>query len=676
MLSVFEFSPNADGRFLKLFKKIHGKQIFFLKKIKRLPWKIKTMQNFILKTFEKHPYRILFILFLISFSIRFLWADFYKALYIYPDELRYYQIAENFANARGLLVYNLPIDFQKILYSICLIPAFFFENRETQQHLLAAINALLVTSSIFPIYFIAKQLLKENKTILFVCAFSLFLPDLNFSMTFMSENLFLPLSLLLFAAFLKIILNQEKQKTPFLILLGILNYLIYLNKEIGILFPLSFLAYGIVQYFWDKNLNIFKKHLKSFAIIFGIFMLCFFSLKNTLFLGLGNSYSGQTGFAAAFELLGNKTIGFFFFSAFYFVLHVVMASAFFTAIFPILYFKNLSPNNQKALIFLIILIFSSAFTIAYTVFIREITDVISQETPRAMIRYTVFIPTVFLVVFLSLFENKILSNKKHFIVYTFFVAIILIFYQVVEGLAIDSPILLPLIKGVFFTKENFYIFKFVFLVATCFVFFIFYKNSKKGIAFVFSLVFISYVLCNFLLYQQFIKDYFVNEEEKAETAIIEKLIKENPNKTFLIGLRDWADKNTHLSDTFFNYPNVISTYANHIVEMIPEDQELLFEHIGFQKNWGKNDPNYKLDLPENYYPIKNNIDYFIFPKIMEYGVEELPNGEIKTGKFSVLALKGAVPFTDFNGRIFSIFNNQKPNVFPIFAWIPNEKNPR
>lgn len=280
------------------------------------------------------------------------------------------------------------------------------------------------------------------------------------------------------------------------------------------------------------------------------------------------------------------------------------------------------------------------------------------------------------MVFLLLFENKILSNKKHFIVYTFFVAIILIFYQVVEGLAIDSPILLPLIKGVFFTKENFYIFKFVFLVATCFVFFIFYKNSKKGIAFVFSLVFISYVLCNFLLYQQFIKDYFVNEEEKAETAIIEKLIKENPNKTFLIGLRDWADKNTHLSDTFFNYPNVISTYANHIVEMIPEDQELLFEHIGFQKNWGKNDPNYKLDLPENYYPIKNNIDYFIFPKIMEYGVEELPNGEIKTGKFSVLALKGAVPFTDFNGRIFSIFNNQKPNVFPIFAWIPNEKNPR
>lgn len=226
------------------------------------------MQNFIFSSFQKHPYRVLFFLFLISFCIRFLWADFYKAIYVYPDELRYYQIAENLANNRGLKVYNLPINFQKILYSVFLIPAFLFENREIQQHILAFINAFLITSCIFPIYWIAKQLLNNQKSILFICVFSLFLPDLTYSMTFMSENLFLPLSLLVFACFLKIILNKIPSSRYFLILVGILNYLLYFNKEIGILFPLSFLAYIVFQYFFDRNLYHLKQNLKYFSIVF------------------------------------------------------------------------------------------------------------------------------------------------------------------------------------------------------------------------------------------------------------------------------------------------------------------------------------------------------------------------------------------------------------------------
>ena len=206
------------------------------------------------------------------------------------------------------------------------------------------------------------------------------------------------------------------------------------------------------------------------------------------------------------------------------------------------------------------------------------------------------------------------------------------------------------------------------------MFFIFYKQQQKAISFVFILVFVFYATGNFLLHQKFRNDYFVNEREKTEAATIEKLIQENPDKTFLIGVRAWWDrKPTRLSDTFFNYPNVMRTYIDHIVETITEEQNILFADIALQKNWGANDPNYKADSPNNYYPRKQNIDYFIFPKVLEWGIEELPNGDIKTDKFSVLAIKGVKVIHTSTSNIFNIFENQNPKALPVFVWIPANK---
>lgn len=73
------------------------------------------------------------ILFAVSFFTRFYFAYFNKIILIYPDELRYLHLAQNFAELKGLVIYNLPTNFQKILYPLFLSPAFCFENIATQQ---------------------------------------------------------------------------------------------------------------------------------------------------------------------------------------------------------------------------------------------------------------------------------------------------------------------------------------------------------------------------------------------------------------------------------------------------------------------------------------------------------------------------------------------------------------
>lgn len=163
--------------------------------------------SFSLKMLQKRDFLIVFILFLIGFILRFYFADFLKHFVIYPDELRYYHLAENIANCRGLLIYNTETNFQKILYPLFLSPAFLFENREIQQHAFAFINAFLVCASIFPAFLIARSLLQKKSSILIVCAIALILPDLNYSLTFMSENLYIPLSLWVFYAYLQFILT-------------------------------------------------------------------------------------------------------------------------------------------------------------------------------------------------------------------------------------------------------------------------------------------------------------------------------------------------------------------------------------------------------------------------------------------------------------------------------------
>ena len=121
------------------------------------------------------------ILFIISTIIYFLLSNHVKVLYVYYDELRYYSFARNFANGKGLFLYNIPYTDQKILYDVLLIPAFWISDKFKQLSAIALINSILVTSGIFPIYILGKRVIKNNFHLLLCLRVYCFFSDLNFS---------------------------------------------------------------------------------------------------------------------------------------------------------------------------------------------------------------------------------------------------------------------------------------------------------------------------------------------------------------------------------------------------------------------------------------------------------------------------------------------------------------
>jgi hypothetical protein len=121
------------------------------------------------------------ILFIISTIIYFLLSNHVKVLYVYYDELRYYSFARNFANGKGLFLYNIPYTDQKILYDVLLIPAFWISDKFKQLSAIALINSILVTSGIFPIYILGKRVIKNNFNLLLCLILYCFFSDLNFS---------------------------------------------------------------------------------------------------------------------------------------------------------------------------------------------------------------------------------------------------------------------------------------------------------------------------------------------------------------------------------------------------------------------------------------------------------------------------------------------------------------
>lgn len=123
--------------------------------------------------FPAHPNwsLILIILFLVSTVIRGLTGDFPKALRIYPDELLYVSLGRSLLHSQELQIHSLDSNFQKILYSLCTIPAFLFQSTITQIRTVGYINSLIVSTSVFPVYKLSRSLLGSNRKTGFILAF-------------------------------------------------------------------------------------------------------------------------------------------------------------------------------------------------------------------------------------------------------------------------------------------------------------------------------------------------------------------------------------------------------------------------------------------------------------------------------------------------------------------------
>ena len=109
-----------------------------------------------------------------------------EAPYILTDELQYSAAAERLAESG-----ELPTTAWSFLYPILIAPGWFFESTLSSYEIAKAINVVVMTSVVIPVFLWARRLMKPTYAVA-TAAVVLMMPSLVYTGTLMTENAFLP----------------------------------------------------------------------------------------------------------------------------------------------------------------------------------------------------------------------------------------------------------------------------------------------------------------------------------------------------------------------------------------------------------------------------------------------------------------------------------------------------
>lgn len=232
------------------------------------------------------------LVFLVCAVVYGLLSSYPRELAVYSDELRYLDVARSLLQGRGLRVRNMPSDYQKILYPLCILPALLLRTTAAQITAIGWLNAAYMASAVFPAYALARAMRLNPRRTAFLVGVTAVLPTMSAAATFMSETVFLPLSLWQVYFFLRAMLAAPRARVGWCAAAGAFCYLLYLNKEVALYYLIAWVL--VRGWVWWHDKAGWRAELACNAALLGSFLACFVLAKVTLFRGLGNSYN-QTG---------------------------------------------------------------------------------------------------------------------------------------------------------------------------------------------------------------------------------------------------------------------------------------------------------------------------------------------------------------------------------------------
>ena len=232
------------------------------------------------------------LVFLVCAVVYGLLSSYPRELAVYSDELRYLDVARSLLQGRGLRVRNMPSDYQKILYPLCILPALLLRTTAAQITAIGWLNAAYMASAVFPAYALARAMRLNPRRTAFLVGVTAVLPTMSAAATFMSETVFLPLSLWQVYFFLRAMLAAPRARVGWCAAAGAFCYLLYLNKEVALYYLIAWVL--VRGWVWWHDKASWRAELACNAALLGSFLACFALAKVTLFRGLGNSYN-QTG---------------------------------------------------------------------------------------------------------------------------------------------------------------------------------------------------------------------------------------------------------------------------------------------------------------------------------------------------------------------------------------------
>ena len=344
------------------------------------------------------------LMFLVCAAVYGVLSSYPRELAVYSDELRYLDVARSLLQGRGLRVRNMPSDYQKILYPLCILPALLLKTTAAQITAIGWLNAAYMASAVFPAYALAKAMGMNRRRTTFLVGVTAVLPTMSAASTFMSETVFLPLSLWQVYFFLRAMLAAPRARVGWCAAAGAFCYLLYLNKEVALHYLIAWVL--VRAWVWWHDKTSWRAELACNAALLGSFLACFVLAKLTLFRGLGNSYN-QTGW------LTGEQWRFLPFALVCDTLFTVLAFWVFPVLLPLCGLhrpcKGSDPRRTQLPLFLLLSLGVGVAVIAWSITVRE--D-LGSPSPRQHMRYLEPLLIPLLAVTLNILDEKLTKTRR------------------------------------------------------------------------------------------------------------------------------------------------------------------------------------------------------------------------------------------------------------------------
>lgn len=347
-------------------------------------------------------------------GVNFLFANYVKHIDVFNDEYFYVNAARNILRGEFPVIDGTTLNFDKILYSVIISPLYLIGDAALRVRMIALVNSAMMSASVFPIWLISRKIELGRKSTLIALGITCIFPELSMTMSFMSENLFFPLTLFFIYFWL---VNREAPTKKNAVILGALAFLCYFCKAsflavfvtcagFEIVFPvISFLTRSKDD---TRELKSFysKARFIGLIIFIAVFVILNVILKATLFNGAESSYQVQS-ISTFFD--NSYRLWYTVYGAVYMLAGIMISALILPFIYPALCYKSLGENARQLFCFTVMSILVTVAAVAYTIVPNEDRGL---AMPRVHMRYFAHFVLIMLVIFLKSIETSYDSDGE------------------------------------------------------------------------------------------------------------------------------------------------------------------------------------------------------------------------------------------------------------------------
>lgn len=361
---------------------------------------------------QKRINKILILIFAVcaSIIIRYFISSYNKTICVYHDEMTYLSLARSLAKDGTRRIYNLSRSYDNLLYSLLIAPATLVSDVTVQLKIISFINSVLLSLGVIPIYFLAKKFLKRTGSIAIACLIYLIGSDLSYACSFMRENLYLPLGLLV----LYLMSNQidildqcrfDKTIAVKSIITGLLFWLWFFCKRTCFPSLVALYCYQIAliikRKYKHQEVKIRKEPILVLLVITISFFVPYLVTKCTIFSHDNiNQLSVRTVYSAFTAVNG-------YYCFIYLLLIALLGYTFFPFFITFLERHKLSESVRHYYYFIVICIIITIFWIGTNTNVNEDLEL---TLPRVHLRYLCCFYMPLVICFFSALEVK--AEKK------------------------------------------------------------------------------------------------------------------------------------------------------------------------------------------------------------------------------------------------------------------------